>query len=161
VGADDALVLGLGKDVHDAAVAGGPVALGDAVDEDDVEVVGAEFFAEAVEIGADAGGVAVVGLGEDGDLVAGELLDGGGDVGMAAVGVGGVEEAEAVLVVAVEQEAGEGAHSELRLVGAAAVADGARTHRQAAGADAGVAEGDLVVCVEFAEWGVEGERGGQ
>ena len=108
MGADDALLLGFVENVHDAAVARGPIGFGDAVDEDDVDVVDAELAAEAVEVGAYSGGVASVGLGEDGDFVARELLEGCGDVGMAAVGVGGVEEAEAVVVVAVEQEAREG-----------------------------------------------------
>ena len=61
MGADDALLLGLREHVHDAAVACGPVGLGDAVDQEDVDVVDAEFLAEAVEIGAHGGGVAVVG----------------------------------------------------------------------------------------------------
>ena len=64
VGADDALLFGFGEDVHDAAVARGPVAFGDAVNENDVDVVGAELAAEAIEVGADSGGVAGVGLGE-------------------------------------------------------------------------------------------------
>ena len=102
MGADGALVLGFGEDVHYAAVTGGPVVFGDAVDENDVDVVDAKFAAEAVEVAAEAGGVTVVGLGHDDDFVARELLEGGGDVGMAAVGVGGVEEAEAVFVVAVD-----------------------------------------------------------
>ena len=41
VRANDALLLGFGEDVHDAAVACGPVGFGDAVDEDDVDVVDA------------------------------------------------------------------------------------------------------------------------
>ncbi len=161
MGADDALVLGFGEDVHDAAVTGGPVGFGDAVDENDVDVVDAEFAAEAVEIAAEAGGVAVVGLGHDDDFVARELLEGGGDVGMAAVGVGGVEEAEAVLVVAVDEQAGEGAHAEAGLVGGSAEADGAGAHGETAGADAGFAEGDLVVRAEFLRGGFEGEDGGE
>ena len=85
MGPDDALVLSFGEDVHDAAVTGGPVVFGDAVDENDVDVVNAEFFAEAVEIATEAGGVTVVGFGHDDDFVAGELLERSGDVGMAAV----------------------------------------------------------------------------
>ena len=45
MGADDALLFGFGEDVHDAAIARGPVAFGDAVDEEDVDVLDAEFMA--------------------------------------------------------------------------------------------------------------------
>ena len=76
MGADDALLLGLGEDVHGAAIARGPVAFGDAVDEDDIDIVDAELAAEAVEVAAQAGGIARVGFGHDDDFVAGELLDG-------------------------------------------------------------------------------------
>ena len=55
------------------------------MDEDDVDVVDAEFLAEAIEVTAETAGVAVVGLGHDDDFVAGELLERSGDVGMAAV----------------------------------------------------------------------------
>ena len=92
VGSDDAFFFCFGEDVHAAAVSGGPVGFGDAVDEDDVDVIGAEFAAVAVEVGAEAGGGAGVGLGGDGDFIAGELFDGLGDVAVAAVGVGGVKE---------------------------------------------------------------------
>ena len=161
VGADDALVFGFGEVVHDAAIAGGPVGLGDAVDEDYVDVVDTQFAAEAIEIAPDAGWVAVVGLGHDDDFIAGELFDRGGYVGMAAVGVGGVEEAEAVLVEAVDEEAREGAHTETGLIGGSAEAYGAGAHGETAGADAGLAEDDLVVGVEFTGGGVEGEDGGK
>ncbi len=71
------------------------------------------------------------------------MFDGIGDVAMAAVGVGGVEEAEAVLVIAVEEDGSERAGA--GLVGCSAVAVRASAHGEAAGTDAGVAEGDLVV----------------
>lgn len=160
VGADDSFLLGLGEDVHDGAVAGGPVGLSDAVDKDDVNVVDAEFLAEAVEVVADALRVAGVSFGEDGDLVARKLLEGGGDVRMAAVGIGGVEEAKAVVVVAVEEEFGKGECSKLGLVGATTAADGAGAHGEAAGADAGFAENDLVVCGELFAEGFGIEEGG-
>ena len=56
-------------------------------------------------------------LGQDDDLVARKLLDRGGNIGVAAVGVGRVEEAQAVVVVAVEQQAGERVRAEPGLVG--------------------------------------------
>jgi len=153
VGADDAFFLGFGEDVHDGAIAGGPVRLGDAMDEDNVEVVDSKLAAEAVEVGADAGWIAGVGFGEDGNSVARELFDGSGDEGVRAVGVGGVEEAEAVGVIAVEQEAGE--RGVASLVGAAAEANGAGAHGKAAGADAGATEDDFILSGEPG-----GERGG-
>ena len=58
VGADDSFLLGFGENIHHAFVALGPVAFGDAVHQADVEIVGAEFAAEAVEIGACSGRVA-------------------------------------------------------------------------------------------------------
>ncbi len=39
VGADDSFLLCFGENVHDAAIACGPVGFGDAVDEDDVDVI--------------------------------------------------------------------------------------------------------------------------
>ena len=53
-----------------------------------VNVVGAQFAAEAVEVSARPGRVASPGLGEYGDLVAGHVLERLGDMRMAAVGVG-------------------------------------------------------------------------
>ena len=55
-------------------------------------MVGAQFFAEAVEVSARAGGVAGPGLGEHGHFVAGDMLQRFGDVCVAAVGIGGVKE---------------------------------------------------------------------
>src|ERR1700677_4616373 len=90
---------------------------------------------------------------------------------MAAVGVGGVEETEAVVVVAVEEEPGEWRGAETGLVGGAAEADGAGSHGETGGADAGFAEDDLVLRVKFlgervrfekcgASDGGPGEKGG-
>ena len=87
MGPNDALLLGLRQDVHDPAIARRPVPFGDAVDEDNVDMVDAELSPEAVKVGTDAGGISSVGLGEDGDLVARELLQGCGNVRMAAVRV--------------------------------------------------------------------------
>ena len=158
---DDAFVFGFREGVHDTTVARGPVGLCDAVNEDDVDVVDAEFSAETVEVAGDLGCVAVVGLGHDYNLVARELLQCGGDVGMAAVGVGSVEEAKAILVEAVDEQAGERTHAEAGLVRGSGEAYGAGAHGKAAGSNAGLAEGDLVVRVEFLRRGFEGEDGGK
>ncbi len=105
-------------------------------------------------------GIADIGFGHDDDLVARELFEGPGHVGMAAVGVGGVEEAQAVVMVAVEQKPGEGIVAEADLVGGAAKADGAGSHGQTRGADTGLAEGDLVLGGDLLRKRFEAERGG-
>ena len=114
----------------------------------DVEVVGAEFAAEAFEIGAHAGSIASPRFREDGDFVALHVLEGFGNVRMASVGVGGVEEAQA-MVVSVKQEIGEAFHAERGLVRMMSGADCAGAHGKAAGLDAGAAEGDGVGGGEF------------
>src|SRR6185503_13278716 len=96
MGPDNSFLLGFGKNVHDAAVALGPIAFSEAVHQADIDVVGAQLFAKTVEIGAGLGGIARPGLGEHGNLVAAERLERLGHVRMAAVGIGGVEEAQAV-----------------------------------------------------------------
>ena len=64
MGADDAFLFGFGEYVHDRLVTGGPVGFGEAVHEHDVKMVGAEFLAEAIEIGAHFGSGARPGFGE-------------------------------------------------------------------------------------------------
>src|SRR2546422_6431892 len=63
VSADDALFFGFGENIHDAFVALGPIAFAEAVHKADVDVIGAEFAAEAVEIRTSGDGVARPGLG--------------------------------------------------------------------------------------------------
>src|ERR1700758_4684066 len=96
--ADDTFLFGFGKNVHHWFEACGPVALGEAVHENNVEIVGAEFFAEAVEIGAHFWSSARPGLGEDSDFAAIDVLESFRHVGMAAVRIGGIEKAQAVVV---------------------------------------------------------------
>jgi hypothetical protein len=69
------------------------------------------------------------------------MLEGFGDVRMAAVGIGSVKKTKAV-IVAVEEEFGEAFDTERSLVGMVADADRAGAHGQAAGLYAGFAEGD-------------------
>ena len=149
MGTDDSLLLGFGEDIHDAPITCGPVGFGDAVDEDDVDVVHAELFAVTVEISADSGGIACVGLGEHCDFVAWNLFECCGDIGVAAVGVGGVEEAQTVFVIAIDKNSGERRRAEPRLVGGAAVTDRSGSHGEPAGSDAGVAENDFVARLKF------------
>src|SRR6202008_3695205 len=104
VRADDTFLFGFGKNVHHWFETCGPVALGEAVHKNDVEMVGAEFFAEAVEIGAHFRRGARPGLGEDSDFAAIDVLESFSYVGMAAVGIGGIEKAQAVVVAVLQQE---------------------------------------------------------
>ncbi len=143
VGADDSLLLGFREDVHHAFETLGPIGLGEAVHEANVEVVGAEFAAEAVEIGAGGGGIASPSLGEDGDSVARNVLECFGDVRMTSVSVGSVEETETVIVT-IEKEIREALKAERSLVGMMAGANGAGAHSEATGGDAGAAESDSV-----------------
>jgi hypothetical protein len=163
VSANDALLLGFGENVHDAAVAVGPVGFGEAMHEADVDVIGAEFAAETVQVGASGDGVAGPGLGEDGDFVAGHMLEGFGDVRVAAVRICGVEEAQAV-IVAVKKQVGETLYAEGGLMRMMAGADRAGAHSETAGLDAGLAEGDGVGSRKFARErgkseGTQGECG--
>ena len=114
----------------------------------DVEVVGAEFAAEAVEIGAHGGGVARPGFGEDSDFVARHMLQRLGDVRMASIGVRSIEEAQPV-VVAIEQQIGESFDAKRGLMRMCSRADGAGAHGEAAGFNSGAAESDGVGGGEF------------
>src|ERR1700739_1834487 len=96
--ADDTFLFGFGKNVHHRFETCGPVALGQAVHKNDIEMVGAEFFAEAVEIGTHFWRCARPGFGEDSDFAAIDVLESLGYRGMAAVRIGGIEKAQAVVV---------------------------------------------------------------
>ncbi len=139
--ADDALFFGFGENVHDARETLGPVAFGEAMHKANVDVINAQLAAETVQIGTGGGGVARPGFGEDSHFIAGHVLESFGNVRMAAVRIGGVEEAQTV-VVAVEKQAGESVDAECGLVGMMAGAIGAGTHGEAAGLDGGLAEGN-------------------
>src|SRR5260370_37502620 len=52
VRADEASFLGFGKRIHHALVARGPVALGEARHEANIDVIGAKFAAETTDLGA-------------------------------------------------------------------------------------------------------------
>src|SRR5579872_1809075 len=114
----------------------------------DVEIVGAELATEAVKIGAHAGRVACPGFCQHGDFVALYVLESFGDVRMASIGVGSVEEAEA-MIVSVEQKIGETFDAERGLMRVVLGTNGAGAHGEAAGLDAGAAESDGVGGGEF------------
>src|SRR5260370_17861597 len=100
--ANNAFFLGFGEDIHHALEALSPITLCKAMHQADIDVIGAKFAAETIEIGTGGGSVARPGLGEDGDFIAGHVFEGFGNVWMAAIGVGGADETQAV-VVAVQQ----------------------------------------------------------
>jgi hypothetical protein len=160
VGSNNALLLGFGEDVHDTAIPRSPVPLGDAVDEDNVDMVDAQLSPETVKVGTDAGRISSVGLGEDGDLVARELLQGCGDVRMAAIRVRRIEEAQTIFVEAVEEKVGERRGAQPGLVGAAPEADCAGSHGQAAGTNAGMPEDHFILSGELLRQRIWVEQGG-
>src|SRR6267143_387994 len=157
VSANDALLFGFGENVHDAVVALGPVAFGEAMHEADVEVIGAELAAKTVEIGASGGGVARPGFGEYDDFIALDVLERFGNVRMAAVGIGGIEEAQAV-VVSVKEQVRETFDTERGLVRMMTAANGAGTHGETAGLDARFAEGHSVCGADLARENRKSER---
>jgi hypothetical protein len=112
-------------------------------------MVDAEFPPEPVKIGTDAGGISSVSLGENGDLVTRELLQGRSNVRMAAIRVRGIEEAQTVLMETVEKKIGEGRGAKSRLVRAAAKADRTGSHGQSAGTNAGVPENHFILSIEL------------
>src|SRR6266699_3917763 len=148
VSANDTFLLGFGENVHDAFVALGPVAFGKAVHKANVNLIGAELATEAVEIGAGGGGVAGPSFGKDRDFIARDVLEGLGNVRVAAVGIGRVEETKAVIVT-VEEQVGEAFDAERGLVRMVADADGSGPHGEAAGLDAGLAERNGVGGIEL------------
>src|SRR2546430_4952515 len=127
VRANDDFVLGFFENVHDGTIARGPIALGETVHEKDVDVVGTEFAAEAVEVGAHAVGVTRPGFGKHRYLAKVNVLERFGDVRMAAVGIGGIEKEKAV-VVASEQQFRQAADTEIGLVRMMADADRSSAH---------------------------------
>ena len=139
MGADNSLLLRVGEDVHHAAIAVGPVTLCKAMHQRDIDIFHVQFFPEALDVRLHPVVVARPGLGEDGHFLSRDALQRLARVRMAAVGVGEVEEAQA-LVVAVIEQIGQALDAERCLVGVVVVAHGARAHRQARGLDARRAE---------------------
>src|SRR5438552_4759687 len=129
VRANDAFVLGFFEDIHDGTIARGPIALGEAVHKEDVDIFGAEFATKAVEVGAHAVGVTRPRFGKHGYFAAVDVLERFGNVRMAAVGIGGIEKEEAV-VVAIEEQFRQAADTEIGLVRMMADADSASTHSE-------------------------------
>ena len=96
--ADDAFLLGIRKHIHHAAIAFGPVPFREAVHQADVDLISPQLPAKTIEVGAGSGGVARPGLGKNGDLIARDMFQSFGHMGMAAVGVSGVKESQALIV---------------------------------------------------------------
>jgi len=146
--ANDAFLLGFRQNVHNGPVAGGPIVFGEAMHEEDINIIGTEFTAEAVQIGTHLGGSSSPGLGEDGDLRTVQVLQGLRNIGMAAVGVRGIEEAETTFV-AMEKERDEALHTQSGLMGMMTAANRAGTHGEARGTEARASESYHVCGREF------------
>jgi len=125
--------------------------------EADVDVFSAELAAKTVEIGAGGGRVARPRFGEYGDFVSRDVLERFGNVRMAAVGIGGIEEAQ-TMIVAIEEQVGEAFDAEGSLVGMMTAANSAGAHGEAAGLDASLTEGHSVGGAELARERGKSER---
>ena len=112
---------------------------------------GAELGWTSLLVSEERGGGSISGPGfrEDGDLVALDVLESLGNVGVAAVAVGRIEEAESA-IVAVEKKIGKALDAESGLMRMMAGANSARSHGETAGLDARIAKGDGVRRAKFA-----------
>src|SRR5260370_34551609 len=104
-------------------------------------MIGAEFFAEAIEVGAHFGCGARPGFCKQSNFRSVEMLESFGYVRVAAVRIGGVEETQAV-VVTVEKKPGEAVDAQRSLMRMLAGADGSGAQGEARGLNAGAAERD-------------------
>jgi hypothetical protein len=77
------------------------------------------------------------------------VLERFGNVRMAAVGIGGIEEAQ-TMIVAIEEQVGEAFDAEGSLVGMMTAANSAGAHGEAAGLDGSLTEGHSVGGAELA-----------
>ena len=136
---DDSFLLGLRKHTHHALVALGPIAFREAVHQEDVDVINAKLFAEAVEVSPHSGRVPRPGFREHGGFVSRHVLQGFCHVGMTSVRIGGVKKMQTV-VVAIQQHVGKALDSEGGLMRVMADANGTSTHGEPAGVDTRVAE---------------------
>ena len=139
------LLLQFGKLVADPLELRGPFGILHAVDEADVEMVGAELLAEAIDLllgparRLDPVGLLRPDLAQQRELVAGQVLDHVLDEGMGAVEIGHVDEADA-LVEAVPQQAVEGRLALPGVLRGMVVAVEAGALGQAGDLDAGLAQ---------------------
>jgi hypothetical protein len=109
------------------------------VKQNDVDHVHTELPAEPVEIGLDAFGSLRRRLGEHGDVLAADLADGCGHLGMSAVAVGSLEQRDA-LAERVHEQVRQAGGAEASLVGRAAAAVSSTAHRESRNLDARAAE---------------------
>lgn len=146
--ADEALFLEAVHEGHLFVHAVGPVGGGHAVNLEDVDVVGVQLFEEA---GADDVGCGAFGfgdaagekpyLGDEGEVFAGDVFEGGGQEGVRAVEVGAVDECDAAIEGAAD-EGGEVFLSGAGVVGLAVAAAHSGADADARDLEAGFAEGD-------------------
>jgi len=153
VRANNAAVLSLRDHLHRAAHAHVPVGGFHFVQQQNIDVVGAQLFAEAIQIGFDVGGRCRICLGEDYHLLARYLFQCLAEVGVAAVLVGGIPEVDALVERGSEQLRDALVPEFSRLIGTAVSAVRSSAHREPAKFDAARAKRNSVGSVFFGRAG--------
>ena len=141
VGADDAALLFLGEHVHDPAIREGPLLVGQAMHENDVDVIGIQFAQDAIHIALGLAGRGGANFGGDDHVLAVDVIKRGREVAMATVLIRAVPKRDAPLK-AVDEQVGQCVRSQVRLVGTPAPTIGARAKTELRDRDAGGAEFD-------------------
>src|SRR5947208_16067518 len=114
----------------------------------DIDVVSAQFFAEAVQIGAHGGRVACPRFRKHSDFVALHMFDSFSNMRMTSIGIGRIKKPQA-MVVSVQQQIGKPLYPERSLVRMMADTDGTGSHCQATGANTRAPERHRISCAEF------------
>src|SRR5690242_2889926 len=120
--ANNSLLLRFREHVHYSAITRRPIAFGQAMHQEHVEVVGLQLATEAVEVGPNGFRIASPTFGQHRHLVTLGALQSIGNVWVASVRVGGIEESQA-LVVTVQQQVGKSLYAQLALVRSVTRAD--------------------------------------
>jgi len=108
-----------------------------------VEIVDSKFTAEAIEISPRSRRIACPSFSQHSDFVAGHVFKRLGDMRMAAISIGRINETQP-MIVAIEQQIRESLHPKRGLIGMMPRPNGAGSHRQPAGLDASAAESNDV-----------------
>src|SRR5215472_19301761 len=95
---NNSLLLRFGEHIHGSLETFRPVGLGQAVHQADVDVIGVQFAAEALEISPRRGGIARPCLRQNRHFVPWHVLQRLRDMWMAAVRIGAVKESQALVI---------------------------------------------------------------
>src|SRR3954468_3527960 len=109
--ADSALLLGFGEHVHHTFILLSPICFGEAMHEAYIDIVGAEFAAEAIKIFASSFSVPRPGFCKHRHFIPRHVLERFRDMGVTPIGIGSVKKAQP-LIVAVQQESREAIDAE-------------------------------------------------